>query len=441
MLTTRPRGTLDYLPRDMDRWHHVEGLAHRICRLYGYQQIKTPVFEHSELFERTVGGATDIVEKEMYTFKDRGDRSLSLRPEGTAPVARAYLENKLYALPQPTKIYYVEPIFRYERPQAGRVRQHYQFGIEAFGSQNPALDAEVISLAYDFLSRLGLSGLDLTINSIGCPRCRPVYRERLVGYLRSKAELLCDDCRSRLERNPMRVLDCKNEACRAHLEAAPVATEHLCPECAEHFQAVQAYLAGYGLPFRINPRLVRGLDYYTKTVFEIIYPPLGAQSTVCGGGRYDGLIEVLGGDPTPGIGFGMGIERVILTLEKQGITRPPQAVLDVFVASVGGAAAARALHVVHDLRAANIAADVDYLGRSLKAQFKYADKTGARWVAIIGEDELAADQVTLRDLATGRQERVATAELAGRIAEASAADATRPTAPPGSRPAGKGDAR
>ncbi|HEY3314444.1 MAG TPA: histidine--tRNA ligase [Bacillota bacterium] len=420
MLTTRPRGTLDYLPADMDRWHRVEGLVHHVCRLYGYQQIRTPVFEHSELFERTVGGATDIVEKEMYTFKDRGGRSLSLKPEGTAPAARAFLEDKLYAQSQPTKLYYVEPVFRYERPQAGRVRQHYQFGIEAFGSQNPALDAEIISLAVDYLGRLGVTGLEVTINSIGCPKCRPAYREKLVVYLQSKVELLCEDCRSRLERNPLRVLDCKNEACRPHLEAAPVASEHLCPECAEHFQAVHAYLAGYGIPFRINPRLVRGLDYYTKTVFEIIYPPLGAQSTVCGGGRYDGLIEVLGGDPTPGVGFGMGIERVLLTLEKQGVTPPSQAVLDVFVAAIGQAAAGQAMHVVHHLRAADIAADLDYLGRSLKAQFKYADRTGARWVAIIGDEELAAGQVTLRDLATRKQERVAAADLAARLASVKA---------------------
>ncbi|MHB0886353.1 MAG: histidine--tRNA ligase [Bacillota bacterium] len=417
MLTTRPRGTLDYLPEDMDRWHQIEGLVHKVCRLYGHQQIKTPVFEHTELFERTVGGATDIVEKEMYTFQDRGGRSLSLRAEGTAPAARAFLEDKLYAQPQPTKLYYVEPIFRYERPQAGRMRQHYQFGIEALGSQNPALDAEVIALAVDFFGRLGITGLDVQINSIGCPKCRAAYREKLVTYLRGKAELLCDDCRARLERNPLRVLDCKNESCRPHLEAAPVASEHLCPECGAHFEALQAYLAGYGIPFKVNRRLVRGLDYYTKTVFEIVAPGLGAQSTVCGGGRYDGLIEVLGGDPTPGVGFGLGIERLLLVLEAQGIKLPTTSAIDVFVASLGEAAAARALRLVHDLRAADVAADLDYLGRSLKAQFKYADKTGARWVAIIGDDELAADEVTLRRLDTGEQERVPAAGLAARLSE------------------------
>ncbi|MHB8927985.1 MAG: histidine--tRNA ligase [Bacillota bacterium] len=417
MLTTRPRGTLDYLPEDMDRWHYLEGLAHRLCRLYGYQQIKTPLFEHSELFERTVGGATDIVEKEMYTFQDRGGRSLSLRPEGTAPVGRAYLEDKLYAQPQPTKLYYVEPVFRYERPQAGRVRQHYQFGIEAFGSQNPALDAEVIAMAMDFFGRLGVTGLDVQINSIGCPACRPAYREALIGYLRGKAALLCDDCRSRLERNPLRVLDCKNESCRPHLEAAPVAGEHLCPECRAHFEALQAYLAGYGIPFTVNRRLVRGLDYYTKTVFEIIAPGLGAQNTVCGGGRYDGLIEVLGGNATPGVGFGLGMERLMLTLERQGIALPSRSNLDVFVASVGETAAARALRLVHDLRAADVAADLDYLGRSLKGQLKYASKTGARWVAIIGDEELAADEVTVRRLDTGEQERVPAAGLPARLAE------------------------
>ena len=417
MLTTRPRGTLDYLPEDMDRWHHLEGLAHKVCRLYGYRQIKTPIFEHSELFERTVGGATDIVEKEMYTFRDRGGRSISLRPEGTAPVARAFLEDKLYAQPQPTKLYYVEPVFRYERPQAGRVRQHYQFGIEAFGSRNPALDAEVIALAMDFFGRLGVSGLEVQINSIGCPACRPTYRETLVAYLRQRADLLCDDCRSRLERNPLRVLDCKNEGCRPHLEAAPVASEHLCPDCRSHFEALQAYLAGYGIPFTVNRRLVRGLDYYTKTVFEIVSPSLGAQSTVCGGGRYDGLIEVLGGDPTPGVGFGRGMERLMLVLDKQGIRPPITSSVDVFAVSVGEAAAARALRLVHDLRAADIAADLDYLGRSLKGQLKYAAKTGARWAVIIVQEELAADQVILRRLDTGDQERVPMAGLPARLAE------------------------
>ncbi|MDI6869984.1 MAG: histidine--tRNA ligase [Bacillota bacterium] len=412
MLTTRPRGTLDVTPAEAFKWHYVEEQIRRITRQYGYTELRTPIFEHTELFARGVGETTDVVQKEMYTFTDKGGRSLTLRAEGTAPAVRAYLENGLEAEAQPTKVYYLGPIFRYERPQAGRLRQHTQFGVEAFGSANPALDAEIIHLAWVFLKRLGLSGLTVDVNSLGCPACRPVHRQALLDYFRPHADGLCADCRRRYAQNPLRLLDCKNGACRRVAAGAPVILDHLCDECAGHFARLRQYLAEFGVEFRVNPWIVRGFDYYTRTVFEIIHEGLGAQSTVCGGGRYDGLIAHLGGKPTPGIGFGLGLERLLLALEKQGVRLPPPAAVDLFVATVGEAAAERAPALVAELRREGMAADLDYLGRSLKGQLKYADRLRARFVAVLGEAELAEGRARVKEMATGQETEVKLGELA-----------------------------
>ncbi|HWJ02606.1 MAG TPA: histidine--tRNA ligase, partial [Verrucomicrobiae bacterium] len=310
MLTQRPKGTNDILPGQVEKWHYVEDIIRQICREYGYQEVRTPVFEHTELFQRGVGETTDIVEKEMYTFVDKGERSITLRPEGTAGVCRAYAENKLYANPQPVKVYYVGPMFRYEKPQAGRFRQFNQFGIEVFGTVNPAVDAEVISLAMDFYERLGLKGLEVHINSVGCKKCRPVHKVKLQEFLKARLEKFCPNCQGRFERNPLRMLDCKSPICQELSAGAPTTTQCLCEDCADHFEKVKGYLDRVGVRYRVNERLVRGLDYYTKTAFEIMVEEIGAQSAICGGGRYDGLIEEIGGPPTPGIGFALGMERI-----------------------------------------------------------------------------------------------------------------------------------
>lgn len=427
LLTNRPRGTADVLPGNVEKLHYIEGIMRRLAHQFGYAEIRTPVFEHTELFSRAVGEVTDIVQKEMYTFNDRGDRSITLRAEGTAPVVRAFLEDGLYAQPQPTKVYYICPIFRYERPQAGRLRQHTQFGVEVFGVAGAEADVEVIMLAMELFSRLGLTewkpgakagqddaDLVVHINSMGCPTCRATYREKLVTYLEPHADELCDDCRDRLHRNPMRVLDCKNPDCRPTTSRAPGMLDHLCDDCRAHFERVKELLGRFGVPFVVDTRIVRGLDYYTKTVFEIQSPHLGSQNTVCGGGRYDGLVEMLGGDPVPGVGFGLGIERLVLHLEALGKVVPGAGPADVFLATMGPAAVDAALPVLYQLRHAGVAAETDYLGRSLKSQMKYAGRLGARFVAIIGEDELARGAVTLKDMASGQQTevRLDAAELA-----------------------------
>lgn len=401
---SRPRGTNDIPPGESPRWQYLEEQIRRLCRLYGYQEIRTPIFEHTELFERGVGGTTDIVEKEMYTFKDRGGRSITLRPEGTAGAVRLYLENNLAAGAQPTKMYYLSTeIFRYERPQAGRLRQHHQFGVEAFGAQDPALDAEVIGLAAHLLADLGLKELSVHVNSIGCPVCRAGYRRVLQEYYEPHRASLCEDCRRRVDRNPLRLLDCKVPHDRELAAGAPRMRDHLCEECAAHFQGLQEHLADLEIPYEVDTGIVRGLDYYTKTVFEIIHQGLGAQNVLCGGGRYDGLIEEIGGPPTPGVGFGMGMERLLLTLEKEGIELPTPAGIDVFVAAVGEEAHRRAVRIVSRLRRAGVSADMDYLGRSLRKQMKFADKYPSRFVLILGEEELATEEAPLRDMRSGEQ--------------------------------------
>lgn len=374
MLTTAPRGTHDILPGEVEKWQHLETMIRFHCRLFGYGEIRLPLFEHTELFQRGVGETTDIVEKEMYTFTDRGGRSLTLRPEATASTVRAYLEHNLNGAPQPAKLYYIGPMFRYDRPQAGRYRQFSQFGVEAIGSADPTVDAEVILLALDLYAKLGLSDLTVQLNSIGCPKCRRQYRDTLVKYLSQQQNELCDSCLGRLERNPLRVLDCKEDACRRVTKNAPEFSGFLCAECREHFELVKGCLERAGARYELNSNLVRGLDYYTKTVFEITWSGLGAQTALCGGGRYDGLVEECGGPPTPGVGFAMGLERLFLALDQAGIELPGKEAPDVFVAALTREDNATAFELLTWLRRAGISAEKDYLSRSLRAQLKHANR-------------------------------------------------------------------
>lgn len=407
MLTSRPRGTEDIIAPESAEWQCLENLARELGRRYGYEEIRTPIFEHTELFARSVGETSDIVSKEMYTFTDRGGRSLTLRPEGTAAVVRAFLENRLYTRPLPVKLFYIGPMFRYGRPQAGRLRQFHQFGVELLGARDPAADAEVISLAMEFYNCLGLEGLELHLNSVGCPQCRPAYRKALLAYLGPRRERLCTDCLARHERNPLRVFDCKEEGCREVLRAAPLITEYLCPGCAAHFAAVKEVLQSLEIRYQEDPYLVRGLDYYTNTAFEIMVAGIGAQSSIGGGGRYDGLVEECGGPPTPAVGFATGLERVLLSLRAQEKQLPLPKERRVFVATASEAGRAVAVSLLGRLRRAGFTADKDYLGRSLKAQMKQADRWGAVVTVILGEDELAQGTATLRHMPTGQQERVA----------------------------------
>jgi histidyl-tRNA synthetase len=414
VLTKAPRGTRDILPAETGMWQFFEEKVREVSRLFGYSEIRTPIFEHTELFLRGVGEVTDIVSKEMYTFTDRGQRSLTLRPEGTASVARAYLEHKMQGEAQPVKLYYVGPMFRYDRPQAGRYRQFHQYGVEVFGASDPTVDAEVIALPLSFFRSLGLKDFTLHINSVGCPKCRGEYRQQLQASLKEIVGELCKDCAERYDKNPMRILDCKNEQCQELTKDVPAQLELLCEECADHFAAVREALDALGESYIVNPRLVRGLDYYTKTAFEIMSSELGAQSTICGGGRYDHLLSTIGGPDVPGIGFAMGIERVLLAMEAAGVQPRADRGTDVFVATAG-VAAAEALKVTLALRQAQVAADKDYLGRSLKAQLKYANRLGVRFLVILGAEEMQNGQATLRDMQTGEQETVTLAALTERV--------------------------
>lgn len=417
MFIQAPRGTKDVLPQDSYRWQVVEAKMRKAAALAGYREVRTPVFEHTELFARGVGDTTDIVQKEMYTFKDKGDRSLTLKPEGTAGAVRAFLESNLYAEALPCKMYYVNsPIFRYEAPQSGRLREHHQFGLECFGAQDATTDAELILLAYRLVSSLGVKNLAVKINSIGCPNCRPKYHARLKEFLAGRIDELCPTCRTRFERNPLRVLDCKEKHCQELVQNAPSILDLLCDDCADHFAQLQECLHAAGIPYVVDSRIVRGLDYYTKTVFELITQTPEGNLTVCGGGRYDNLVEELGGPSIPAAGFGMGIERLLMLLDSEGVQLPCPDTLDVFVTYMGQAKLA-AFRLVEELRAAGIKADMDHCGRSLKAQFKFANKTGAPLTATLGEEELAQGVVKLRDMNT-RQERIAPmAEVAEAIHE------------------------
>lgn len=406
-------GTQDILPGAVERWQFVEEKARDICRRYNFREIRTPIFEATELFQRGVGETTDIVEKEMYTFIDRGDRSLTLRPEGTAGVVRSYVENKLYGEPDVSKLYYIGPMFRYERPQAGRYRQLHQFGVEAIGAVDPALDAEVIALGYTFYTEVGLKGVRVEINSVGTPAVRAAFRERLLAFLEPKRELLCKDCQARMDRNPLRVLDCKTD--QAHFADAPSILDSLDEECRGHFDKVQQCLVDMGIPYSINHRLVRGLDYYTHTAFEYKAEGIGAIDTIGGGGRYNGLVSDIGGPDQPGVGVGLGLERTILLLEHQNAELPNLHEIDVYVVALGEAADREATRLVYELRSRGIRAERDYQGRKMKAQLKSADRLGARFTAILGDDELNRGEIALKNMAKGEQRMVALGALADEL--------------------------
>ena len=407
MLTNAPRGTKDILPDTVGDWLYIEKEIRDLCKRFGYQEIRTPVFEHTELFQRGIGEGTDVVDKEMYTFTDRGGRSVTLRPENTASAVRAYLQNKLYAEADLVKLFYIGSMFRYDRPQAGRLREFHQFGIEALGESNPAVDAEVILLAIKLLEGLGLKDLELSINSVGCPECRSQYRTMLQDFFRDKLEDLCEDCKSRFDRSPLRILDCKKDSDKPYMADAPKITDCLCEECSSHFEALKQHLAKAGVGFKPDPRLVRGLDYYTKTAFEIKYPPLGAQSAVAGGGRYDGLIEEMGGNHTPAVGFATGLERLLLALENQNLLPDKNRSVDAYVVALGEKAQAEAFKLVMDLRDAGLSAAIDYAGRSMKAQMKQANKLNAKYAVILGDDEIAEGAALIRSMADSSQEKVA----------------------------------
>jgi histidyl-tRNA synthetase len=407
-----PRGTYDILPTEVTKWHFIEKVARELCERYRYGEIRTPIFEETTLFERGVGETTDIVEKEMYTFKDRKDRSLTLRPEGTAGVVRSFVEKKMYAETQPTKWYYLGPMFRYERPQAGRYRQFHQFGIEAFGSTDPALDAEVIALGMNFFQLLGIKGVRVELNNVGTPRIRELYFRKLIEYFLPYEDELAADARARLHRNPMRILDSKDKRTLEIAAGAPSILDFLDQESTENLEKVKAYLEALQIPYRINNRLVRGLDYYTQTAFEYMVDLAGAQaSTIGGGGRYNGLVQELGGPEMSGIGFGIGIERVLLALEEQQVEIPQAKALDCYLITMGENAKATSIRILGELRQAGLTADRDYLDRKMKAQLKAADREKARFVAILGDDELARGEIQVKQMETGQQQNIPASQL------------------------------
>ncbi len=406
-----PKGCKDALPAETHLWQYIEDRARSVASRYGFREIRTPTFEQTELFARGVGDTTDVVTKEMYTFLDKGGRSMTLRPEGTAGVARAFLENGLSGGAMPFKAYYLISAFRYERPQAGRLREFHQFGAELYGSALPEADAEAILLAHDFLSELGLQDITLKLNSIGCPACRAKYHEALKAYFAPHIDEMCEDCRARLEKNPMRILDCKNEGCKKFTAAAPAITDYLCDDCRTHFEHVCDLLKGANVPYIIDSRIVRGLDYYSRTVFEFTSDALGAQSTVLGGGRYDGLLSMLGAKPTPAVGFAAGIERLIMVLSAQNLL-PEAPVCEVYLAGMDAPSRVKAALLAHELRGRGISCETDLVARSLKAQMKYADKIGAKFVAVIGEAELEAGEAEVKDMRASASERIKFSELA-----------------------------
>ncbi|MBF8264480.1 MAG: hisS [Dehalococcoidia bacterium] len=410
-----PRGTFDILPSEQQYWRYIENKAIHLCNIYGYKRIDTPVFEEGGLFTRTIGQGTDIVEKETYTFEDRGKSLMTLRPEGTAPVCRAYIEHGMHTLPQPVKLYYFSSIFRYERPQSGRYREHHQFGYEAIGESDPALDAEVIDMAWQLYSSLGINGLSLQLNSIGCRECRPKYLELLKKYYSGQLSSVCNDCKIRYEKNPLRLLDCKQASCQPISGAAPRNSDYLCADCASHFASLQKYLGILEIPFNINHRLVRGLDYYTRTVFEVQPKEEGAQSTIGGGGRYDGLIGELGGQPTPAVGLATGIERIVLNLKRQNVAVPPVPQPQVFVAFVGEAARLKSKEIVTQLRRAGVSTEQALGNKSLKAQFRHANALGAKFTLLLGDDELRQGIAILRDMSTSEQRPVPQDKLVSEI--------------------------
>ncbi len=402
-----PKGMLDILPGESNKWTALERVIRDICTRYGFEEIRTPVPEHTEVFSRGVGDTTDVVSKEMYTFEDKGGRSITLRPEGTAGVVRSFLENGLYNAPLPVKLFYLISCYRYEKPQKGRLREFHQFGIEMFGATDPISDATVISLPHRIFEELGVSGVKLHLNSIGCRECRGKYRETLKAYFEDKKDKLCPTCLTRLEKNPMRILDCKDAGCKELSREAPLILDHICDDCKDHFEQVQRYLTAMGIPFEIDPRIVRGLDYYNRTVFEFVSCDLGAQSTVCGGGRYDGMTTQLGGEDYPGIGFAMGIERFLLMLESQGITLGETVGPDLYIAPMGEAAKEKTAALMARLIAEGASVSTDLMGKSLKAQMKYANKIGAKYVLVLGDGELESGKATLKNMQGGEPNEIA----------------------------------
>ena len=417
LLTTAIKGTQDTLPNDSYKIRFVEQTLTDIAGNYGFREIRTPVFEHTELFNRSVGDTTDVVQKEMYTFLDKGERSITLRPEGTAGAVRAFLEHGLFNDALPQKVYYLTSCYRYEKPQAGRLREFHQFGVECFGAEGAAADAEVISLANEIFGFLGVEGLELQINSIGCPTCRAKYQAALKEYFDSHKGELCETCLSRLDRNPMRILDCKSPVCSGIAEGAPKVLDFLCEDCNTHFEDLKAYLDAMHIPYKVNPNIVRGLDYYTRTVFEFVATGIGAQGTVCGGGRYDGLCEELGGAHTPALGFGLGLERLMLVLEAQGIELPAENKCNLYIAPVGDAASKKAAEIVTNLREQGIFALFDISNRGIKAQMKYANKIGAEFVVVIGDNELESGIVRLKNMDSGDETEVKLETLADDFAD------------------------
>lgn len=403
MAITGIKGFNDILPGEVRKWQHVEQTARRVFELYGFSEIRVPVMEKTELFARSIGDATDIVEKEMYSFTDKGGNNVTLRPEGTAGVIRSYIEHKLHAADSVAKLYYMGQMFRYERPQKGRYRQFHQIGVEVAGVSDPKIDAQVLTMLCHFFAELGLDEPRLQINSLGCHECRPAYRQKLRDFLRERLDRLCDDCKRRYETNPLRALDCKSAGCKEATEGAPSVLDHLCSGCAEHFARTRGYLEAAGTGYEINPRMVRGLDYYTRTTFELVTGLLGSQSAVAAGGRYDRLIEELGGPAIPGIGFALGVERVVLLLDEQDFSARP----DLFIASHGGSAGDEAFRLMSLLQRLGVSVEMDYEGKSLKSQMRRADKFNARFTLIIGEDELARGTAALKDMDRGAQQDVA----------------------------------
>lgn len=424
LVTKAIKGTQDILPADVYKNQFIEQTVLDVASKFGFREIRTPVFEHTELFQRGVGDTTDVVQKEMYTFDDKGGRSITLRPEGTAGAVRAFLEHGLFNEALPQKICYILNCYRYEKPQAGRWREFQQFGVEMFGAASPAADAEVISLANEIFAFLGVEGLQLELNSIGCPECRKKYHEALREYFDSRKDELCPTCLGRLEKNPMRILDCKSPVCKDIAKDAPAIIDYICDDCSAHFEAVKKYLDKMNIEYVVNPRIVRGLDYYTRTVFEFVSTQIGAQGTVCGGGRYDGLVEELGGPVTPALGFGMGTGRLLMLLEAQGIELPKPDGCDIYIAPMGEQASFEAAAIVADLRAGGISAQTDVVGRSLKAQMKYADKIGAKYTMVLGDNEIAENKANIKNMDNGNTTEMQLSDLAENFMEFLVRDAT-----------------
>lgn len=406
LITKAIKGTKDVLPKDVHKNQYIEATALDVASKFGYKEIRTPVFEHTELFQRGVGDTTDVVQKEMYTFDDKGGRSITLRPEGTAGAVRSFLENGLCNEALPQKVCYLTSCYRYEKPQAGRLREFHQFGVECFGTASPLADAEIIALAKSIFDTLGVRDLSLEINSIGCPKCRAEYHKALKEYFASRKDELCDTCKGRLDRNPMRILDCKSPICHEIAQGAPVVIDYLCDECKEHFEKVQKYLDAQNIEYKINPQIVRGLDYYTKTVFEFVSNSIGAQGTVCGGGRYDGLVEKLGGQHTASLGFAMGLERLMLLMEAQGCEFPQAEKPDLFIVALGEKATLKAIEIAKDMREEGFSALLDLNQRSVRAQMKYADKLGAKFNVVIGDNEVENKIAKLKNMQTGEETEI-----------------------------------